>query len=73
MCTLEDVASGKNAYAVGRTHNGCDDLEGKILCTARIVDMYNRVIVTNSGEVYALESMHPDYKDFLMSKAAETL
>lgn len=69
MCTLEDVASGKNAYAVGKTHDGYDDL----VCTTRIVDMYNRIIVTNSGDVYALETMHPDYEEFLITKAVEIL
>ena len=73
MCTLEYVAKGKDAYAVGKTHDERDDLDGKMLCTARIVDIYNRVIVTNSGKVYALETMHPDYEDFLITKAAEIL
>ena len=76
MCPYEDVAKGVDAFAIGKvhdSHNKHHSLNGKILYTHKIVDMHNKVILTDSGAVYVLENMHPDYKEFLMINAARTL
>ncbi len=76
MCPYEDVVKGVDAFVIGRVHDSHDkhhSLNGEILCTHKIVDMYNKVILTDSGAVYVLENMHPDYKEFLMINAARTL
>lgn len=72
MCTPKDVLK-RDAYAMGKVYGRSGVRDGTVLRTYRIVDMYDNKIVTETGGVYTLESMHPDYKDFLAIEAAKTL
>lgn len=73
MCTPEEILKGVDAYAVGKICGKYKDSDGTKLRTAKIVDIDDRVITTRNGMPYTLESMHPEYKEFLLIKAAETL